>query len=326
MLKIGIIGSSTISEKFCDCVNQLANYKQGIILTANYSRDIERAKSFANKFNIANSYDSKVEMFKTIDLVYIATPNKLHYEDVKLALSNRVNVICEKPLTTTAKQCEELYDLAGEGNLLLVEAIKTCPMNTYRSLLENLHLIGDIKSFRLNMMRSYGNLPTKDAQYIPNIYNKELEGGVIADLGSYALFPLIDFIYPDTKAEDLIIETIKYNSHLDVEIDITSKVRAKDNNITGLITLSMETGDNTPTYIYGENGYITIDSLSQFNTVKFFNTDDEVIKTVYRDDNHLMTTEVISCFEMINNNEHSNSTFNKEKSLKVATIIEMMRA
>lgn len=326
MLKIGIIGSSLISEKFCDCVNQLVDYKQGITLTANYSRDIERARQFASKFDIEKSYDSKVEMFKTVDLVYIATPNKLHYDDVKLALSNQVHVICEKPLTTTTKQCEELYNLASYSNLLLVEAIKTCPMNTYKSLLENLHIIGDIKSFRLNIMRSYGNLPTKGAKSIPNIYNKELEGGVIADLGSYALFPLIDFIYPNVPVEDLQIDTIKHNSHLSVEVDIVAKIRTINNPITGLITLSMTTVDNTPTYIYGENGYVTIDSLSQFNIVNFYNLNDEVIKTVHRDDNHLMATEVISCYEMIINKQYSDDTFNKNKSLKVAKLIELMRS
>ena len=46
------------------------------------------------------------------DLLIIATPSGIHYENAKLALNKGCNVLIEKPVTLKAEQTEELYDLA----------------------------------------------------------------------------------------------------------------------------------------------------------------------------------------------------------------------
>ena len=57
------------------------------------------------------------------NFIYIATPNLLHYEQVKRALIAGKNVICEKPFCTKASQARELIELAEEKGLILVDAV-----------------------------------------------------------------------------------------------------------------------------------------------------------------------------------------------------------
>lgn len=55
-----------------------------------------------------------------IDLVYVATPPFLHYEQAKAALQAGKHVICEKPLAMTVAQADELLAVAKQRDRLLV--------------------------------------------------------------------------------------------------------------------------------------------------------------------------------------------------------------
>ncbi|WOO86478.1 Gfo/Idh/MocA family oxidoreductase [Mollicutes bacterium LVI A0039] len=324
MIKIGIIGSSSISEKFCLAVREQINEGHDIELHANYSRRMSTAQAFAAKFEIHTSYDNKVEMLKTVDLVYIATPNRMHYADVKLALSNNTHVLVEKPMTTTTAQTSELFDLAQDRNLVLVEAIKTCSMNTYQHILLNSNLIGDTTSFRLNMMRAYEHFPTADDPQKANVFRREMEGGVINDLGSYALFPLIDCIYPQTDVTHINFKPLISNFGLDVDTEAIISVAADNHQAHGLITLSMKNRDDSLSYIYGSSGYLTIDSISQFNHVKYYDLEHNLILDVKRDNSHLMSTELLHTIELIKTHQLQSNIHAHEKSLKVAALIEQI--
>jgi predicted dehydrogenase len=50
-----------------------------------------------------------------VDVVHICTPNNLHLEQVLAALTAGKNVICEKPLATTATDAQVLADAAAAG-------------------------------------------------------------------------------------------------------------------------------------------------------------------------------------------------------------------
>jgi predicted dehydrogenase len=53
-----------------------------------------------------------------IDFIIIVTPNNLHYSIAKLALENGFHVVCDKPLTTSSRDAEDLGKLAAKKDLL----------------------------------------------------------------------------------------------------------------------------------------------------------------------------------------------------------------
>lgn len=118
----GILATGTIANKFATTVNAMA--AEGERLAAVGSRRAESAKAFAAQYNIPHWHASYEELAAdpTVDAIYIATPNALHYENCKLCLEHGKHVLCEKPFTINAEQAKELYALAEKKQLFIMEA------------------------------------------------------------------------------------------------------------------------------------------------------------------------------------------------------------
>lgn len=104
-----ILGPGTIAADFAKAINEV----NGKIYAVG-SRNIEKARDFANKYNIEKAYGDYDEMLKddNIDVVYIATPHCNHYEYIIKSLNNNKNVFCEKAITVNGKQLKEIVELA----------------------------------------------------------------------------------------------------------------------------------------------------------------------------------------------------------------------
>ena len=72
----------------------------------------------------AKTYTNYEEFLQdeNIDLVYIATPPFLHYQQSKLALLAGKHVICEKPLAMTLEEADEMIDVCKRQDVLLAYA------------------------------------------------------------------------------------------------------------------------------------------------------------------------------------------------------------
>ena len=101
IIRWGIIGLGHIAHKF---LQDLATV-EGAELYAVASRSREKATSFAEEFQVSNSYDSYELLVKNpaIDAVYIATPHSFHKEHTILCLQHKKAVLCEKPFAMNLK-------------------------------------------------------------------------------------------------------------------------------------------------------------------------------------------------------------------------------
>ncbi len=314
MVKVGMIGTSVIAKKFV----QAAKFDKRCSIEVIYSRDMKRAEKFKEQNGVKRATDSMGELLTCgLDIIYIATPNKIHYKQVKTALEHEINVLVEKPITVNKHEVTELYSIAKENKLILIEAVKTMSMNTYQELKKHLDLIGKVVDFNLNIMRCYENYPTKQDDNIANIYKKELDGGVISDLGSYAFYPLIDLLNQDFKIEEIS----KYQEDY-LEVETQMNVKLKSDLCMGKINLSMKNqGENIST-IRGELGYVTIDSLSQFNQIVFYNNDHQEILKIDKDHQHMMQREISHLIDLIEQKQIKSPIYTMELALKVQNLME----
>ena len=53
-----------------------------------------------------------------VDLVTVATPNSTHYEIAKAFLAEGINVLCEKPMTVTVEQAEDIVATAKKSGAI----------------------------------------------------------------------------------------------------------------------------------------------------------------------------------------------------------------
>jgi len=80
--------------------------------------DPEQADSIANKHGTRALTDYR-ELLGRVDAVSIVVPTPQHYEIAKAFLENGVDVLVEKPMTTTIAEADELVELAEKKGIVL---------------------------------------------------------------------------------------------------------------------------------------------------------------------------------------------------------------
>ncbi len=118
-LRLGMVGGG--QGAFIGAVHRLcARMDDRYELVAGaFSADPARAKASAAELGVApeRAYDSYAEMATAeaarpdgIDVVSVVTPNHLHHPICKAFLEAGIHVICDKPLTTTVADAEDLAE------------------------------------------------------------------------------------------------------------------------------------------------------------------------------------------------------------------------
>ena len=122
-MRLGIVGAGMIVRGLFTFIHEVEGIELEAI--ASTEKSIDKVRQMAKENHVKKAYLNFDELLndEDIDVMYIATPNHLHYQMCKQALERGKHVICEKPFTITAKQTQELIDLAKAKNLFLFEAI-----------------------------------------------------------------------------------------------------------------------------------------------------------------------------------------------------------
>ena len=182
-MKWGILATGTIAKKFASTVEQMG--AEGEQLVAVGSRHLESAQAFAQQYGIPRCYDSYEALAADpeVEAIYVATPNTLHYENCKLCLEQGKHVLCEKPFTISPEQAQQLYRLAEEKHLFLMEAFWIWLLPLYDRLRQILAAgtIGELKQITCQ----YGFAVSgarKDRKF-----DSGLGGGALLDIGIYNL-------------------------------------------------------------------------------------------------------------------------------------------
>ncbi|HYK45645.1 MAG TPA: Gfo/Idh/MocA family oxidoreductase [Parafilimonas sp.] len=116
-LNIGIVGAGS----FADFAAKAFLKVEGVRIVAVADINEKIAAQLASSFNAKPYADYEVFLNdRNIDLVYIATPPFLHYQQSKAALLAGKHVICEKPAALKASEARELAALADSRQLLYV--------------------------------------------------------------------------------------------------------------------------------------------------------------------------------------------------------------
>ena len=125
IVRIGIVGTGRIAPRFI----AESKYVSGLSIVCAYNPEQDSAKRFEKRQGIPVYMKDYSKFLDQVDAVYIASPNETHYDYTKQALQTGKHVLCEKPMAFTKKQTIELYQLAKEKNLVLLEGIKAayCP-------------------------------------------------------------------------------------------------------------------------------------------------------------------------------------------------------
>ena len=120
-IRWGILGAGLISTDFCLALKTLDPEEHCIKAVAARSQD--RAKKFADTFEIERSYGSYEELLgdADIDIAYVGTIHTTHKELTILALQSGKHVLCEKPAALSSEDLEEMIAAAKRSDRLFME-------------------------------------------------------------------------------------------------------------------------------------------------------------------------------------------------------------
>ncbi len=179
--KWGIIGCGNISEQFATCLQLLENAE----LAAVASQTPGKAKRFSENHGSPKVYESYLDLVRdeSVEIVYIGTTHNFHLEHTFLALDHGKHVLCEKPISLNAGMSEQIINKAREKNLFLMEAVWTRFLPATIRLKEMIQqgAIGDVHKVNADFSIFRPFDPTH------RLYNRELGGGALLDLGIYPL-------------------------------------------------------------------------------------------------------------------------------------------
>ncbi len=184
-MKLGIMGHGPIVNNFLDAVTYIDNATAAAIY--NRPGSAEKGRSIAEKFSIPAIYND-FEAFladETVDTIYIALPNSLHYEYAMRALDAGKNALVEKPFTATSSQARRLIQSARDKKLFVFEGITTCFLPNVKKVHELLPLIGDISLVRCNYSQYSSRYDQLMNGELTNMFDPRFAGGSLMDINSY---------------------------------------------------------------------------------------------------------------------------------------------
>lgn len=301
-----ILGTGSIANEFA------ARFEaEKAVLYGVASRKQLKSQAFADKYAIQNSYGSYEEALadENVDVVYVAIPHSHHFEIMKAALNAGKHVLCEKVITVNSKQLQEITQLAIEKHLYVAEAMTIFNMPLYRTLKEWIHEndLGPLKMIQA----SFGSFKDTD----PSVYyfNKELAGGALFDIGTYALSFVRHFL------SEKPTEILTFGNLHESGVDETSAIILR-NNRQEIATVSLTFRAKMPKQgvVAFEKGFFTISDYPRATEATFTSYDGKQQTIEAGDSSEALNYEVANFTEMILG-KNENTTLSL-----TADVIEMM--
>jgi len=179
-IRWGILSTANIGRRLIPAIHNSTN---GVV-AAVASRNLERAKTFAEEQNIPTVYGSYEELLAddSIDAIYNPLPNQMHAEwSVKCAEVGKAT-LCEKPLASNADEAQMMVDTFAQHNVLFAEAFmyRFHPQSQRVQQMIQDGAIGDVR-----VLNASFTFPISDEENIR--LSKDLAGGALMDVGCYCI-------------------------------------------------------------------------------------------------------------------------------------------
>ena len=302
----GIIGLGNIAHQFA---KSLILTKNGRLLAV-ASNTKKKLDQFRNDYNILieNCYTDYENLIsnKNIDVVYIALPNSLHQKWIMKCIEFKKNILVEKPAFINLDQAEEVFNNPFLNNIFLGEGFMFRYHPQIKKVIDLIknNKIGNINSmnsnFGMNLIRKnkFFGLFKKKIDKKKRIFNKELGGGAIFDLGSYTISMalLIASLVKNMDLEKFKIQKIKNIYELQ-DVDTHSFIDIIfDNKFEVNLQVSFAENIGNTTTIFGDKGKIIIENSwsSDSGKIKIIGEKEEVLNLGYSKNIYSILIENVS--------------------------------
>ncbi len=202
-------------------------------------------------------YDKMIDTEKP-DFIVVATPTRFHYPVVKYAFDRNINVFCEKPLSLTLDEGEDLVKSAVQKSLFNQVGYHNHFIGTFRELkrLMAKNILGKVVHFSAE---AYGPVVTKEK--VSTWRSKPEEGGgCLYDYASHVLNLIQEIIGRPERVEGAILKRI-YSQEVE---DAVYALLTLNNGISGVLSVNWSDETyrklSTSITVIGKKGKIICDA------------------------------------------------------------------
>ena len=307
-VKVGVIGCGRVAHRF----PQEASVVSGVKVVAAFDISTESAESLAEKDDGIKVYSDQEAFFDAVDAVYIATPHLSHEEYIRKAIAKSKHILCETPLVLNGKTAKELYALAEEKGVILMEANKTahCPAFNHLVTLVKSGLIGKVVDVEASLSKLW------DDDMSLREFDSNQAGGSFFELGSYPLLPILKFC-------GIQFEHLNLYSRVQNGIDMFTKgeFRYADAVCSFKVGLGVKTEGNL--VVSGTKGYVYVPApwwKTDFFEIRY-EDQNENKKFFYKWDGFGLRYEIQEFISCIVNKRSSSARLRRRESICMAEIM-----
>jgi predicted dehydrogenase len=254
-IKIAILGAGFISEIHCESYHR---FVPGAEVIAVYTRNAEKAQSFAQKHGISQWYDDldAIIQLSGADVIDICLPNFLHAEATLKAAAAGKHIIIEKPLAVTLEEADAMISACKKAGVKLMYAEELCFAPKYERVRQmvNEGAIGDI--YMLKQSEKHSG-PHSDWFYDINLSG----GGVLMDMGCHGI-AWFRWMLKNAKAKSVYatMSTVYHKQRTKAE-DNSVVIIEFENGVTGVVENSWAKhgGMDDRSEVYGTGGVVYAD-------------------------------------------------------------------
>ena len=261
MLKFALLGAGRIAHRFAEAVSLVKDAE----IVAVASKSMERASSFAVKYAIPRAYDSYDAMLadREVEAVYIATTHNFHKENILACLAAGKHVLCEKPMVLTENDARECFAEARARNLFLMEAMWSRCLPAFQKAQKWIASgkIGEIRS----VSAVIGYRTQSDAT--GRIYNPDLAGGALYDIGVYPLEIVSGLI--NEPVQDVLF---KRRNHATTGVDANVSMIVSYPSCDACIQCMVNCAPKEYTIINGTMGTVEIPASFDVRTARLYDS------------------------------------------------------
>ena len=313
MINWGVIGFGRMGKQYVDCLK----IKSDLFKLSGVS---SKTSSRIKEFDFYKTYEELIKL-KEIDAIYISTLNNTHKDLVILANNYNKKILCEKPLGMNFLDVQELHSLLKNKKENFLEAIAYRAHPITSAIFE---ILKDKEIGQVTKIESSFGFKIKKIKKDSRLFNKDVGGGAILDLGCY---PISFFNLFDQNNNTKII---KSNFELcETDVDIDGDIYLKINNeIDAIGKVSLKKNLENNCRVYCENAIITIPSpwLPVNNTFIEIETKSRYFKKLISSDKnvyqHLL--EASSIF-FSKKGQKNDFLVGIDESLRIAKIIDLWK-
>lgn len=261
MIKLGTIGTHWITQRFVAAIQETGRYQ----LQAVYSRKLETAQQFATQNHAVHAFDHLTTFYEAggFDTVYIASPNSVHFAQIKQAIQYDKNVIVEKPAVLNPVQMAAIQALlAQHPRVHFFEAARNIHTVNFRVLQRAIGQLPQIQGAELTYAKYSSRYDEVLRGAEPNIFSLAYGGGALQDLGVYVVYEALALFG--------VPQGVRYYPQL-VRTGVDGKGTAilSYDQFTVVLNVSKVSNTRLPSEIYGLKELIEIDNAGDLTQIAY---------------------------------------------------------